>query len=279
MEKRPNNWLKIIMFKQRLLTTLILVPLVLMAIYYASVPVLGILVLLLTVLLGWEWSQLIPIKKPMYKCIFIAIMLLLIWPAVHWLHYWLLADVIFWGLILIAVLSYPASQSVWGHRIIVGAGCLFLLPLVASTMSSLYQQTQGKDLIVYLLCLIWAADIGAYLAGKQWGRCKLIPRVSPGKTIEGSLGGIGLALLIAGVGFIYFKPEHVVTWFVVAALTALVSMLGDLFISMLKRRSQVKDTGNILPGHGGILDRLDSLIAALPLFYLAHTVHGISQGL
>ena len=267
------------MFKQRLLTTLVLVPLVLMAIYYANVMVLGALVLLLTAILGWEWLQLIPIKHIVNKGLFITALLLLVWPAVHWLHYWLLADLVCWGLILVAVLTFPASQAVWGHRIVVGFACLLLLPLVASAMSALYHQAHGKDLIVYLLCLIWAADIGAYLAGKQWGHCKLIPAVSPGKTLEGSLGGIVLTILVAGVGYVYFKPEHMFVWFVVATLTALISMLGDLFISMLKRRSQIKDTGQLFPGHGGVLDRLDSLIAALPLFYFAHTINGIFQGL
>lgn len=267
------------MFKQRLLTTLVLVPLVLMAIYYASVLVLGGIVLLLTALLGWEWLQLIPVKSVVNKGLFITVLLLLVWPAIHWLNYWLLVDLVFWGLILLAVLSFPASQTVWGNRVVVGAACLLLLPVMASAMSALYQQVHGKDLIVYLLCLIWATDIGAYLAGKQWGHCKLIPAVSPGKTVEGSLGGIALAMLIAGLGYMYFKPENVVLWFVIALLTALISMLGDLFISMLKRRAQIKDTGQIFPGHGGVLDRLDSLIAALPLFYFAHTINGISQGL
>ena len=267
------------MFKQRLLTTLILVPLVLMAIYYANLLVLGALVLLLIVMLGWEWLQLIPIKHRVSKCIFIAALVLLIWPAVYWQQAWLLADLFFWVLILIATLTFPVSQTVWGFRAVVGGACLLLLPMVASAMSSLYHQEQGKDLIVYLLCLIWATDIGAYLAGKQWGCHKLIPKVSPGKTVEGSLGGIALAIVVASVGFLYFKPAHIIIWFVVAALTAFISMLGDLFVSMLKRRCQLKDTGHIFPGHGGVLDRLDSLIAALPLFYFAHTITGIFQGM
>ena len=255
------------MFKQRLLTTLILVPLVLMAIYYANLWVLGGLILGLIVMLGWEWLQLIPIKSPIHQGLFIIALVLLIWPAMHWQAYWLFADLAFWGLILIAVLTFPASQAIWGFRGVVGGACLLMLPFVASAMSSLYHQEHGKDLIVYLLCLIWASDIGAYLAGKQWGQHKLIPNVSPGKTVEGAIGGIASALLVASVAYVYFKPRYVVSWFVVAALVALISMLGDLFISMLKRRSQVKDTGRIFPGHGGVLDRLDSLLAALPLFY------------
>ena len=263
------------MFKQRLLTALILVPLVLMAIYYANNWTLGLIVLLLIGLLGWEWLQLIPIKNRLVRCVFIVILLLLVWPAVHWLNVWLIVDLVFWGFILVAVLTFPASQAIWGHRIVVGCACLLLLPLVASSIGALYQQPQGKDFIVYLLCLIWAADIGAYLAGKQWGRLKLIPAVSPGKTVEGSLGGIGLTIVVAGIGFAYFQPSHAIAWFALAVGTAFMSMLGDLFISMLKRRSNVKDTGRIFPGHGGVLDRLDSLIAALPLFYFAHNVHTI----
>lgn len=259
------------MFKQRLFTTLILVPLVLLAIYYANLWLLGGVVGILIALLAWEWSQLIPVKHVASKCLFIALVLSLVWPAMHWLNYWVLADLIFWVGILIAVLSFPASQAVWGHRVIVGVAGLLLLPLVASAITALYFQAQGKDLIVYLLCLIWATDIGAYLAGKQWGRCKLIPTVSPGKTVEGSLGGIALAMLVAGVGYVYFKPQNAVAWFLIAVCTALISMLGDLFISMLKRRCHLKDTGAIIPGHGGVLDRLDSLIAAVPLFYFAYT--------
>ncbi len=258
------------MFKQRLLTALVLVPLVLMAIYYASTGVLMGLVVLLIGLMGWEWLQLIPIRRPMHRTVFMAVLLLLIAPAVYWRQAWLLVDLVCWGGILLAVLTFPASQKTWGKRTIVGGVCLLMLPFVASAFSALYQQKQGQDLILYLLCLIWAADIGAYLVGKQWGRTKLIPAVSPGKTIEGTLGGCALVLMVATAGMVYFKPPSIIWWFVVAISTALISMLGDLFISMLKRRCQLKDTGRIFPGHGGVLDRLDSLIAALPLFYFLY---------
>ena len=116
---------------------------------------------------------------------------------------------------------------------------------------------------------MWAADIGAYLVGKRWGHNKLIPKVSPGKTIEGSAGGVILALFVAVIGYFVFRPDSIVLWFLTALLTTLISILGDLLISLLKRRSHLKDSGHILPGHGGMLDRLDSSIAALPLFYIA----------
>lgn len=254
------------MFKQRALTALVLVPLVLMAIYFGTPVALAGLVVLIIALLGWEWLQLIPLHRLSHRILFIAALLLLIGPAVYGFQAWLYVDLVCWVLVLAAVLTFPASENIWGKPAIVGGVCLLVLPVVAAALRVLYQQTQGQDLIVYLLCLIWAADIGAYLAGKQWGRTKLIPAVSPGKTIQGSMGGCALAILVAGLGAVYFNPPHIIRWFFIAISIALMSMLGDLFISMLKRRCHLKDTGRIFPGHGGVLDRLDSFIAALPLF-------------
>ena len=255
------------MFRQRLLTALVLVPLVLLAIYFANGWLLGSVVLLLVVIGGWEWLQLIPINSLIIKLIFMIFLLCAVGLSVHWLHCWLICGLVLWGLILVALLTFPASQAVWGHRVLVGGACLLLLPLFASTLVAIYQQAQGKQLVVYLLFLVWAADTGAYLAGKRWGRHKLIPAVSPGKTIEGTLGGMLLALLVAYLGTYYFNPHSAVIWYAIAGGIALISIVGDLFISMLKRRSKLKDTGSIFPGHGGVLDRIDSLIAAMPLFY------------
>ena len=266
------------MFRQRLLTALVLVPLVLLAIYYANIWLLGSVVLLLIVIGGWEWTQLIPIHSLTSKFVFMAALLLMVGLSAQGLNYWLLGGLVVWGLILFSVLTFPASQALWGHRILVGGACLFLLPLSVNAVAEIYQHTQGKNLVVYLLCLVWATDIGAYLAGKRWGCHKLIPLVSPGKTVEGTLGGFSLAMLVAIIGYLYFNPLSAVIWFSVAVGTTLISMLGDLFISMLKRRSKLKDTGHIFPGHGGVLDRIDSLIAALPLFYFGLSFMVIGRG-
>ncbi|ETO92519.1 phosphatidate cytidylyltransferase [Legionella oakridgensis] len=255
------------MFKQRLLTALVLVPLVLIAIYFASPWVLVLIILLAVMAGGWEWLLLMPVSRLLPKCIFILALVLMTWLSMYWLDYWLFAGLVVWILILLAVLTFPASQVFWGFPAVVGGACLLLLPLFASSLVAVFQFPQGKDLVVYLFCLIWAADIGAYLSGKSLGRIKLIPQVSPGKTIEGSVGGVLLAMLVAFIAYFYFRPSSVVSWFGIALGTVFISVLGDLFISILKRRCKLKDTGHIFPGHGGVLDRLDSLIAALPLFY------------
>ena len=261
------------MFKQRLLTSLVLISLVLLAIYYAKVWVLKALVLLLVVIGGWEWAQLVPIRRLVNKLFFMFVLLLLVYASSQWLSNWLVMGMVLWGFILFAVLTFPTSQNVWGYRILVSGACLLLLPLFANTLIAIYQHARGKDLIVYLLCLVWATDVGAYLVGKGWGRHKLIPLVSPGKSVEGAAGGFLLAMLVAVIGYTFIHPHHhALTWYVIAVGTALISMLGDLFISMLKRRCKLKDTGHVFPGHGGVLDRIDSLIAAAPLFYFGLTV-------
>jgi phosphatidate cytidylyltransferase len=255
------------MFRQRLLTTVVLVPLVLFAIYYANSWVINGLILLLLLVCGIEWLPLIPVNNLWLKFVFMAMLLVILCLNHYYFNYWLLVGMVLWGLILVAVLSFPSSQRVWGYPWIITIAGLLLLPLFAQSMLLVYEHKSGKNLLVYLLLLIWAADIGAYLAGKQWGRHKLIPIVSPGKTREGALAGFILAMLVALVGYYTFQPSNATNWFLIAAATALITMLGDLFISMLKRRIKIKDSGHLFPGHGGALDRLDSSIAALPLFY------------
>lgn len=257
------------MFKQRLLTTLVLLPLVLAIIYCAPAWMLVGVLLLLIGVSSWEWAQLIPFERTEYKLMYLVAVQLVIWLVALSVGAWLVVGSACWLLILCAVLTYPHSQSWWGYPLVVGGLGVLLLPIFANVMMGLYQTAHGQDLMVYVLSLVWAADIGAYLAGKRWGRHKLIPKVSPGKTLEGSAGGVALVLLVALIGYTLFKPESAALWFLTAFLTALISILGDLLISLLKRRSQLKDSGHILPGHGGMLDRLDSSIAALPLFYMA----------
>lgn len=258
------------MFRQRVLTALVLVPLVILAIFFANTWLLGGVLMTLVMLAGWEWTQLIPIKTTLFKSFFMMALLFIVGLCAHWTHQsnaWLMIGLILWALIVLAVITFPKSQKIWGYRGIVAITCLILLPLFANTFVYIYLQTQGKALVLYLLCLVWATDTGAYFAGKYCGKRKLIPSVSPGKTIEGALGGFALAMIVASIGYWYFHPNSALIWFVINIGAAKISIIGDLFISMLKRRTHLKDTGRIFPGHGGVLDRIDSLIAAVPFFY------------
>lgn len=255
------------MFRTRLITTLVLVPLVLLAIFYTQPWVLGGLVAGLVLIGSWEWAGLIPLKSIYERVAFLIIQFAMIFVAYYLFQLWLVLGLLAWIGILLCVLYFPASQYYWGRRLIVAALSLLLLPLFVSCFARIYFLPDGQPLILYLLCLVWAADIGGYLFGRAIGKTKLIPKVSPGKTIEGVFGGIVLALLVSVVGYFWFTAHHSWLWFFAAIITAVVSVLGDLFISILKRRCHLKDTGHIFPGHGGVLDRIDSLIAATPVFY------------
>lgn len=254
------------MFMQRLITSLILIPLVLSALFFGpswlliSVAILGLLAT------GWEGGQLIPLPAPFMRVGFLIILLVGLWGCSQLFSYWLPLGIAVWFIIFLAILTFPKSQSYWGYAPIVALTLFILLPLFIQCLVHLYLMPEGKGLILYLLCLVWAADIGAYLAGKRWGQHKLIPQVSPGKSWEGAAGGGLLVLLVAGIGFLYFQPDSIVRWLILAIIIMIISIFGDLFISILKRRCHVKDTGTLIPGHGGILDRLDSIIAALPFF-------------
>lgn len=255
------------MFKQRFLTAMILIPLVFFGIYYANdVALVGIIGILVAVM-AWEWSALIPLPTLLWNLLFMGVLALGIWPLYSFLTLSLTLNVLLWFAILLAVVTYPKTQQIWGHAWLMVWVSWFSLILFAHCLWALFHHEQGRPLLVYLLGLVWATDIGAYMFGKLWGKHRLIPQVSPGKTLEGTVGGMALGTVVAIVGAWYFHPQSVLFWFVQAWVVIGIAMLGDLWVSMLKRRAQVKDTGHILPGHGGVLDRLDSLLACLPFFY------------
>ncbi|MSR16938.1 MAG: phosphatidate cytidylyltransferase [Methylococcaceae bacterium] len=128
----------------------------------------------------------------------------------------------------------------------------------------------GSEMTMYFLLLIWVADIAAFFVGKKWGKTKLSPEISPGKTVEGMYGALGSAI-VCGIALSlidgFEQPMIIADFILLSVLTVLISVYGDLFFSVVKRRADVKDSGSLLPGHGGILDRIDSLCAAIPLFY------------
>lgn len=255
------------MFMQRFITTLILVPLILGVLLYASPWFLGAILLLVFVAITKEYEQLIPLNTKASKAgYFILIFLAL--GLCHYLFFsWLHIGLAVWAILCVAISTFPKSQAYWGYpQVVAGIGVL-LFPLFTECLIHLYFLPSGKSLLIYFLFLIWAADIGAYISGKFWGKHRLIPKVSPGKSWEGVGGGYFLALVITSLGWFYFKPVSLLFWIGLGVGTIGISIYGDLFISMLKRRCQLKDTGTLIPGHGGFLDRLDSLIAALPVFY------------
>ena len=259
------------MLMQRLITSLILIPCVMGALFYAPGWILLLVLILILLVAGKESWQLVPLTNQSMQYGFLVVLLSCLWLCGQLFTYWLYLGLAVWLFVCIAVLTFPNSEKYWGRLSMVALMMAILLPLFLQSLIHLYAFAQGKALILYLFCLVWAADIGAYLAGKRWGLHKLIPQVSPGKSWEGALGGLLLVLIVALIGFFYFNPIEWTAWFFLALWINVISIFGDLFISILKRRCSIKDTGSIIPGHGGILDRLDSSIAAMPFFYMGIT--------
>lgn len=186
----------------------------------------------------------------------------------------------FWLLPLYWVVIYRPQQRVhWLHLRSVKA-CVGVWILVQAwyAVAVLRALPFGVYWILIVCLLIWSSDIFAYFIGKRWGRKPLALSISPGKTQAGLYGGVLGALLISCLIFYAFQwvsekprlltPEHFFTWLGFSFFTVLLGVLGDLFESLMKRLAQVKDSGTLLPGHGGVLDRIDSMLAALPFYAL-----------
>ena len=175
---------------------------------------------------------------------------------------------LWWGLAAFLVLTYPRTSAHWSttaSKLVIGF--LILLPAWQGLIL-IKQEPLGNWLIMAVMILVWGADIGAYFSGKAFGKRKLAPSVSPGKSWEGVYGGLALSLVItAVVGVVRgWGVGQMIASLLGAALIVVISVVGDLTESMFKRQSGVKDSSNLLPGHGGILDRIDSLTAAIPTF-------------
>jgi phosphatidate cytidylyltransferase len=156
------------------------------------------------------------------------------------------------------------------------AGWLTLVPAWLAVVTLIAVDTRAPWLLLSLLLVIWSADIGAYFCGRAWGRHRLAPLLSPGKTLEGVGGGLGAALLTAfllGSLLWHFDRGALAFWLALCAVAALFSVAGDLHESLQKRRAGVKDSGHLLPGHGGVFDRIDSLTAAAPVFLAGWLLH------
>ena len=271
--------------KKRVITALLLLPLVLMAIFALSAQ--WFFILLAIILLGgsWEYRRLAGVSDhPMGMLLvpFQALILAaLLWYRSEWtgeIILYLSICCMAWLLLFIRLPLYrPDRKLDASYRYTSLVTAIASVTTGWFALSWLRDQPQGSWLILLLLLIVWAADTGAYFSGKAFGKRKIAPHISPGKTLAGLTGGLILAPLIAllAVSLMPIEPIEPIRLISLSLVTALVSVAGDLMISLHKRTSGFKDSGNLLPGHGGILDRLDSLLAAAPFFALGLAVSGI----
>jgi phosphatidate cytidylyltransferase len=262
------------MLKQRIITAVVLAVLAVLALFKSTDMVWQWIVLLIGVVMAWEWSGFAKLTALWQKMSFSLFVLFVSWLGLDWLSIQsiVVLTLIESLLLIFVVLHYQKSRGVDGptsRLFILMAGILSIVLFTASLTH--FRNEFSPQIILLSLLIIWAVDTGAYFSGKRFGKTKLAQYVSPGKTWEGVWGGVALAFTISLVGLLWLQVAlNVSIWFfaIVLATVALFSVLGDLFESVLKRQSGLKDSGSIFPGHGGILDRADSLLIAIPMMYV-----------
>lgn len=265
---------------QRVFTAVPLLGGLLIVLFVAPLWVARLVAGLVMVLGAWEWSAFLGWHLPRWRAAYAGFSALLLlaagWlvPSVVALEPVLYVALVWWAIALLWVLRFPTRVP---PLVAAVAGFLVLIPAWLALVAVLGVPVDGPALALLALCIVFAADIGAYFAGRRFGRVKLAPQVSPGKTWEGLIGGVVLATFTAVAGglLVGLPPGSMLP---VGLGIAALSVVGDLTESMFKRSVGAKDSGQLIPGHGGVLDRLDSITAALPLFALALSWLGLTAG-
>ncbi|NRB40544.1 MAG: phosphatidate cytidylyltransferase, partial [Pseudomonadales bacterium] len=245
-----------------------------------------LLMVLVFAVAAWEWADLSGFSAAVQRWAYASVLALLVVVLsdaagiTHFIHLSFMPSIAmrdiaglggaWWALALLWVMSYPASSSLWGAtptRLLMG-----IVVIVPAAVALLYVlgQAQGQWLFLYMVGIVATADIGAYFAGRKFGKAKLAPKVSPGKSWAGFYGGVvAVAVYATVIALTTSLPSlPVISWVVITVMASLASVLGDLVESMVKRHRGAKDSSQLLPGHGGFMDRVDSMTAAAPVFVL-----------
>lgn len=282
------------MLKQRIITAVIIVVVFVGALALLPASLFAAFAALITLVGAWEWADLAGFKSALQRGLYVLLCAVVIGAALLYLDFdslrgpaaaepdsplafrnLLMIGCVWWALALLWVQSYPQSAILWqGRWIRALIGLLVLVPAWVA-LSYLRVQDSGQWLVVLLIAVVASADIGGFFVGRRWGRHKLAANVSPGKTWEGFAGGVAANVLLAALVASLWQGG-LLFWLALIIPTSLVSVLGDLLESMFKRHRGVKDSSALLPGHGGVLDRIDSLTAAAPVFALALLIAGWS---
>lgn len=259
------------MLKQRVLTAAILALLFVLALFFLPSFYFSLVTGLVVIFAAIEWTEISGYKQTKHKIFATLIMTV----SMVWLYFnqqdhayiLLLIACALWCLVAVMLWIYRNGKLIdWPKPLRWSCGIWVLLP---AWLALILLQEQAVELALVLFLLIWAADVGAYFCGRHWGKSRLAPAISPGKTIEGVIGGLVLTLITGLVCMMVLEIEMslglMIPW--IMLLFAL-SVAGDLFESNWKRLNDMKDSGKVLPGHGGIMDRIDSFTAAAPAFAL-----------
>ena len=263
------------MLKQRVATACCLALVLLWAVFGWSYNGFAYLLLSVSLIAAWEWSRLCGLRSSLHRGAYMSIIgVVSITPILSSLQnilplYLVAPGMLAWVLISLSLLRNRIPRTLQDHIDV--SRMLMAVPLFTTALWSLMwlrsSELGSPLLLMYVFCIVWLTDIGAYFSGRRWGKHKLASNISPGKTVEGVAGGmvvvVAWALLFTLLKPFPFPPGLL---FIASVTASVFSVFGDLFESSLKRAAEIKDSGAILPGHGGILDRVDSLLAAVPAF-------------
>ena len=272
------------MLRQRVLTALLLAPLVILLILLLPTDVFALLLTVAFLAATWEWTRLAGMKSRTTRGVvlgFAAVLFVALWllRASTWLWPALMAAGVAWWLLVCVWLrhfAFGAAPTPENRNLKLFAGFFVVFPAWVAALSIHGSEPHGHIWVFLAMLLVWAADTGAYFSGRFFGKRKLAPQISPGKTWAGVYGAFATsALVVAGGGWLLgVHDARLLGLIVVAVVTVASSIVGDLLESLMKRHANVKDSGTLFPGHGGLLDRLDSVFAALPVFALGKLLLG-----
>ncbi|TZF91156.1 phosphatidate cytidylyltransferase [Cognatilysobacter lacus] len=278
------------MTRTRVAAALVMAPVAIAAILLLDTP--WMMVAAAAVFLAglWEWFDLAEVEDSLAKWVLLianlGLMVAIVWASrsreggtLVLYEVGAIVGIVWWALALLWLGRYEfgSNHESWARAIKLAAGTLAVVPAWCALTWMHADGPNGHKWLLTSLAAIWAADTGAYFCGRRFGRHKLAPRVSPNKTWEGLVGGVVVGTLVA-LGFSLFAhvdPRDLPKVALVAAASILVSVIGDLFESLLKRHAGKKDSGTLIPGHGGALDRIDAVLAALPVFALGKALLGL----
>jgi len=282
------------MTRTRLLAALVMAPVAIAAILLLPTPWMVAVAAVLFLAGLWEWFDLAEIEDTLARTVLLvanlAVMVAIVWAsrstATYSMVLFQLASVVgvVWWLLALAWLGryeFASDHDTYARVFKLAAGALSVIPAWSALAWIHASQPNGHRWLLTALAIVWAADSGAYFAGRKlggklFGARKLAPRISPNKTLEGLMGGV-IAGVVVGIGFALIAgatPAQLPAVALVALVAVLFSVVGDLFESLLKRHAGVKDSGHLIPGHGGILDRIDGVLAALPVFAVGKAFFG-----
>ena len=270
--------------KQRIITALLITPFAIAMLLVVPTPLFVAAIGTLCGIAMWEWTRLAGMRSQAWRALAVmlgvAAMLALYFTSnltLWWIFIVLGCLAWFGAVVWLRNFTFAASVTRTHIALKLAAGALAILPAFAGLMRIQQTQAMPHTWALYAVFLVWSADTLAYLSGSQWGRVKLAPQISPGKTREGLYGALIGTGVIAAIGgwLLDVRGVTLLLLVIVALISVAFSVVGDLFESLIKRHAGVKDSGNLFPGHGGVCDRLDGVFAALPFFALGKALLGL----